>query len=63
MCIRDDHRHCQELRSILEVAENAKASTAIVHIERDLEHIDADRYNRTGYFLVIFHGNYDVLFG
>jgi DNA repair exonuclease SbcCD ATPase subunit len=41
MCIRDDHRHCQELRSILEVTENAKASTAIVHIERDLEDIDA----------------------
>jgi hypothetical protein len=39
--IRDYHRHCQELRSILEVAENAKASTAIVHIERDLEDIDA----------------------
>ena len=41
MCIRDDHRHCQELRPILEVAKNAKSSTAIVHIERDLEHIDA----------------------
>ena len=41
MCIRDDHRHCQELRSILEVAENAKASTAIAHIERGLEDIDA----------------------
>jgi hypothetical protein len=41
MCIRDDHRHCQELHSILEVTENAKASTAIVHIERDLEDIDA----------------------
>ena len=41
MCIRDDHRHCQELRPILEVTENAKASTAIVHIERDLENIDA----------------------
>jgi hypothetical protein len=38
---RDDHRHCQELRPILEVAKNAKSSTAIVHIERDLEHIDA----------------------
>jgi hypothetical protein len=41
MCIRDDHRHCQELRPILEVAKNAKSSTAIVHIERDLEDIDA----------------------
>jgi DNA repair exonuclease SbcCD ATPase subunit len=41
MCIRDDHRHCQELRSILEVTENVKASTTIVHIERDLEDIDA----------------------
>ena len=41
MCIRDDHRHCQELRPILEVIENAKSSTAIVHIERDLEDIDA----------------------
>jgi hypothetical protein len=41
MRIRDDHRHCQELRPILEVAKNAKSSTAIVHIERDLEHIDA----------------------
>ena len=41
MCIRDDHRHCQELLPILEVAKNAKSSTAIVHIERDLEDIDA----------------------
>jgi hypothetical protein len=41
MCIRDDHRHCQELRPILEVTQNAKSSTAIVHIERDLENIDA----------------------
>jgi hypothetical protein len=41
MCIRDDHRHCQELRPILEVAKNAKSSTVIVHIERDLEDIDA----------------------
>jgi DNA repair exonuclease SbcCD ATPase subunit len=41
MCIRADHCHCQELRSILEVTENAKASTAIVQIERDLEDIDA----------------------
>jgi hypothetical protein len=41
LCIRDDHRHCQELRPILEVTENAKSSTAIVHIERDLEDIDA----------------------
>jgi hypothetical protein len=40
MCIRDDHRHCQELRPILEVTENAKSSTAIAHIERDLEDID-----------------------
>jgi hypothetical protein len=41
MCTRDDHRHCQELRPILEVANNAKSSTPIVHIERDLEDIDA----------------------
>jgi hypothetical protein len=41
MCIRDDHRHCQELRPILEVTDNAKSSTAIVHIERDLKDIDA----------------------
>ena len=41
MCIRDDHRHCQDLRPILEVTQNAKSSTAIVHIERDLEDIDA----------------------
>ena len=41
MCTRDDHRHCQELRSIPEVTENAKSSTAIVHIERDLKYIDA----------------------
>jgi hypothetical protein len=41
MCIRDDHLHCQELRPILEVTTNAKSSTAIVHIERDLEDIDA----------------------
>ena len=41
MCIRNDHRYCQELRPILEVTENAKSSTAIVHIERDLEEIDA----------------------
>jgi hypothetical protein len=41
MCTRDDHHHCQELHPILEVTENAKASTAIVHIERDLEDIDA----------------------
>jgi predicted nucleic acid-binding Zn-ribbon protein len=39
MCIRDDHR--QELRPFLEVTENAKSSTAIVHIERELEDIDA----------------------
>jgi hypothetical protein len=41
MCTRDDHHHCQELRLILEVTENAKSSTAIVHIERDLKYIDA----------------------
>ena len=41
MCTRDDHRHCQELRPILEVTENAKSSTAISHIEKDLEDIDA----------------------
>jgi outer membrane protein assembly factor BamB len=41
MCTRDDHHHCQELRPILEVTENAKSSTAIVHIERDLKYIDA----------------------
>ena len=40
MCTRDDHRHCQELRPILEVTKNAKSSTAIAHIERDLEDID-----------------------
>ena len=40
MCTRDDHRHCQELRPILEVAENAKSSTVIAHIERDLKDID-----------------------
>jgi hypothetical protein len=41
MCTKDDHRHCQELRPILEVTENAKSSTAIMHIERDLKYIDA----------------------
>ncbi len=41
MCIRDDHRHCQPMRSILEVTENAKSSTAIAQIERDLKYIDA----------------------
>jgi hypothetical protein len=41
MRIRDDHRHSQELRPIREVTENAKSSTDIVHIERDLENIDA----------------------
>jgi hypothetical protein len=41
MCTRDDHRHCQELRPIFEVTENAKSSPAIVHIERDLKDIDA----------------------
>jgi hypothetical protein len=40
MCTRDDHRHCQELCPILEVTKNAKSSTAIAHIERDLEDID-----------------------
>ena len=40
MCIRDDHRHCKELRPIHEVTENAKSSTAIAHIERDLKDID-----------------------
>jgi len=29
MCIRDDHRHCQELRPIREITENAKSSTAL----------------------------------
>jgi hypothetical protein len=37
MCTRDDHRHCEELRPILEVTKNAKSSTAIAHIERDLD--------------------------
>jgi hypothetical protein len=41
MCTRDDHRHCQELRPILDVTENAMSLTAIVHIERDLKYIDA----------------------
>ena len=41
MCTRDDHSHCQELRPIFEVAENAMSSTAIVHIERNLKYIDA----------------------
>jgi hypothetical protein len=41
MCIRDDHRHCQPMRSILEVTENDKSSTTIAHIERDLKYIDA----------------------
>ena len=41
MCIRDDHSHCQPMRPILEVTENAKSSTAIAHIERDLKYIDA----------------------
>jgi hypothetical protein len=41
MCTRDEHRNCQELRPIIEVTENAKSSTAIVHIERDLKYIDA----------------------
>jgi hypothetical protein len=40
MCIRDDHRYCKELRPIHEVTENAKSSTAIAHIERDLKAID-----------------------
>jgi hypothetical protein len=41
MCIRDEHSHCQLMRPILEVAENAKSSTAIAQIERDLKYIDA----------------------
>jgi hypothetical protein len=41
MCTRDEYRHCQELRPIPEVTENAKPSTAIMHIERDLKYIDA----------------------
>ena len=41
MCIRDDHRHCRWLHPILEVTENAKSSTAILHIERELEDIDS----------------------
>jgi hypothetical protein len=41
MCTRDDHRHCHELRPIIEVTENVKSSTAIVYIERDLKYIDA----------------------
>ena len=41
MCTRDDHRHCEELRPIIEVTENVKSSPAIVHIERDLKYIDA----------------------
>jgi len=41
MCIREYHRHCQQLSPILEVTKNAKSSTAIAHIERDLEDIDA----------------------
>jgi hypothetical protein len=40
MCIRDNHRHCKELRPIHEVTEHAKSSTAIAHIERDLKAID-----------------------
>jgi hypothetical protein len=39
MCTRDIHLHCQELRPIREVTENAKSSAAIVHIQRDLEDI------------------------
>ena len=38
--IRDDHRYCKELRPIHEVTEDAKSSTAIAHIERDLKDID-----------------------
>jgi hypothetical protein len=30
-----DHRHCQPMRPILEVSENAKSSTAIAQIEID----------------------------
>ena len=41
MCIRDQHSHCQPLRPILEVTENAKSSTAIAQIERDIKYIDA----------------------
>jgi hypothetical protein len=42
MCIRDNHRHCKELRPIHEVTENAKSSTAIAHIERYLKAIDGN---------------------
>jgi len=41
MCIRDGHRHCQQLSPILAVTQNAKSSAAIAHIERDLKDIDA----------------------
>jgi predicted nucleic acid-binding OB-fold protein len=41
MCRRDQHSHCQPLRPILEVTENAKSSTAIAQIERDIKYIDA----------------------
>jgi predicted nucleic acid-binding Zn-ribbon protein len=41
MCTFDDHSHCQELRLIREVTENAKSSPTIVHIERDLEYVEA----------------------
>ena len=40
MCIRDDHRYCQEVPHILEVAKKFKSSTAISHIERDFKGID-----------------------
>jgi hypothetical protein len=50
MCTRDDHRYCQELRPILEITENAKSSTAIVHIERDLKYIDAANWEISGNF-------------
>jgi hypothetical protein len=40
MWIRDEHRHCKEWHTIREVTENAKSSTTIAHIERDLKAID-----------------------
>ena len=45
MCTGDDHRHCQELRPILEVTENAKSSTAIAHIDGTFEKIKSDITN------------------
>jgi hypothetical protein len=41
MCTFDEHSHCQELRPIREVTENAKSSPTIVHIEGDLEYVEA----------------------